>query len=144
MDHVAFFRKGSNFLNMILAREKTIESRWYKTKRAPWGRIHPGETIYFKNAGEPITAKATIQHILQITPLDKKKIHELLETYGKHICFDKDEIQNDVARLKDKNYCILLFLENPERIKPFTINKKGFGNQAAWITVPTIKKIQLS
>ena len=58
MDHVATMRKSWEFLPKILSGEKTIESRWLKNKSVPWGRVCIGDTIYFKNTGEPVTAKA--------------------------------------------------------------------------------------
>ena len=142
MDHIAFLRKKSNLLQKILTREKTIESRWYQTRRAPWGKIAPGETVYFKNAGEPITAKAIVKEVLQIFPLDEKKSFELLLQYSSQIGFNKDKIKGHVNELCEKKYCILILLENAQPIPAFTINKKGFGNQAAWISVEHIRQIR--
>ena len=42
---------------------------------------------------------------------------------------------------KKKNYCILVFLTNVEEINPFNIDKTGFGNACAWITLPDVRSI---
>jgi hypothetical protein len=38
---------------------------------------------------------------------------------------------------------MLIFLENPQKIEPFLINKKGYGAMASWIIVKNIKEIKI-
>lgn len=45
MDHVAILRKDWKLLPKILSGEKTIESRWYQTKRGSYNKIKEG-TLY--------------------------------------------------------------------------------------------------
>lgn len=138
MHHVAILNKQNQWLRKILAGEKTIESRWYQTKRAPWNNIKAGEIVYFKNSGEPISAKAEIEKVLLFNHPTEQEIHNLLKNYAKAICIDetyKKEYQK-------YNYIILIFLKNPQSIKPFHINKHGYGNMTAWITVEDIKDIK--
>jgi ASC-1-like (ASCH) protein len=45
-------------------------------------------------------------------------------------------------RFKNKKYCLLIFLETPKKIKPFEVDKKGFGLMAAWICVNSIEQIK--
>ncbi len=142
MHHVAIMKKSWDMIPKILNGEKTIESRWYKTKRAPWGYIAKGDIVYFKNSGDPITAQATVTHVLEfnfiLTPCFKK---EVVEKYAKSIGLSKDELEKAA---KVSNYCILIFLEKPKVIaKPFNIDKKGFGAPAAWITIENIKEIKM-
>ena len=54
MDHVAIMNKSWGLIPKILSGSKTIESRWYKTKRTPWDKIAKGDTVYFKNSGEQV------------------------------------------------------------------------------------------
>jgi len=44
---------------------------------------------------------------------------------------------------KDKKCCILVFLKNPQKVKPFSINKSGFGSMSSWMAVSNIKNIRL-
>ena len=69
MDHVAIVRKSWKLTDKILSGQKTIESRWYASRRAPWNRIRAGETVYFKNSGEPVTIKADVEKVLQFDNL---------------------------------------------------------------------------
>ena len=47
--HVAIMKKSWGLVEKILAGEKTVESRWYKSKCVPWDRIKPKDIIYFKD-----------------------------------------------------------------------------------------------
>ncbi|MBN1585024.1 hypothetical protein JW899_01520 [Candidatus Uhrbacteria bacterium] len=46
---------------------------------------------------------------------------------------------------RQPKYCVLLRLRSPKAVaKPFWIDKRGFGNAAAWLTVRDIKTIVMS
>ena len=136
MHHLAILSKKPNFLDLILKRKKTIESRWYQTKRTPWNKIKKGDVIFLKNSGEPVTARADVERVLQFD-LRHKRVKDIIDRYGKQICI------NSTKGLTNKNYCILIFLKNPKTIPKFNIDKSGYGNMSAWITVPNIKQITL-
>lgn len=138
MDHVAIMKLSWGFLPMILTGEKTIESRWYMNRSVPWGTINAGDRVYFKDSGEPVTAAANVSKVLEFENLTRRRIHEILVRYGRRDGIEKDEIPDYVDFFKDKKYCILVFLSNVRAVKPFEINKRGFGAMAAWLTVPHI------
>lgn len=140
MEHLAILDKKRKLLTKILTGEKTIESRWYKSKVAPWGNIHAGETIYFKESGDQVSVKAKISEVMQFY-LPQTNIPELLEKYHKEICFSRP-MSELVPWCKQRKYCILIRLKNVEPIEPFDINKKGFGLMAAWIMVDRIDQIK--
>lgn len=127
---------------MILSGEKTIESRWYMNRSSPWRRISAGDRVYFKDSGEPVTAVANVSKVLTFENLTPHCIHDILVKYGKKDGIEKDEIPDYVDFLKDKKYCILVFLSNARAVKPFEINKRGFGAMAAWLTVPHIDALR--
>ncbi len=136
-------KKSWGLLPKIFSGEKKIESRWYKSKHAPWDKIKPGERIFFKNSGEPVTLMAEVEKVLQFENLTPEKVDELLKTYGKNDGISDSEIPDFWERFKNKKYCLLVFLKNPQPVKPFEINKKGFGMMSAWITVEDISQIKL-
>jgi len=142
MHHVAIMKKSWGLLPKILAGKKIIESRWYLTRHKPWNTITPGDTIYFKNSGEPISARAEIKKVLQLEDLTPIKIKGILKEYGRQDGLSPTEIPTFYQLFKTKKYCLLIFLKNPRRIRPFKVNKAGFGAMAAWITVPNITKIK--
>ena len=134
MHHLAILSKKWKLLDLILNGQKTIESRWYQTKRTPWDNIKAGDVIFFKDSGEPVTARAEVSKVLQFE-LVNKSAEEIIKEYGKRICI------NSTKGLENKNYCILVFLKNPRRMPEFSINKKGYGLMSAWITVDNTQKL---
>jgi hypothetical protein len=139
MHHVAIMKKSWGLIPKILSGEKTIESRWYQTRRAPWDRVQQGDTIYFKNSGEPVSSTATVSNVLQFELHSYADAQKIVKEYGKEICM----INRDPKTWgKLPRYCILLFLTKPKSITLFDISKKGFGNANAWLTVPSINAIK--
>ncbi len=143
MEHLAIMKKSWKLSDKILSGEKTIESRWYKNKAPPWGKIYAGETVYFKNSGEPITIKAKVKQVIQYSSLTQEKVEEILKNYHLPIGIPADKIKTFSEQFKNKHYCILIFIKDPKKIEPFEINKKGFGNMAAWITIKSIENIKI-
>lgn len=142
VEHLAIMKKSWKLTRKILSGEKKIESRWYKSKRMPFGKIKKGEVIYFKDTGEPVTMKAEVEKVLQFADLTPDKVKDILEKYEKGIRIEN--IAESIERYKNKKYCLLIFLKKPQKIVPFRISKKGFGMMSAWITVPKISDIRIS
>ncbi len=138
MIHVAILKKSFKLLEKIKCGEKTIESRWYKFKRAPYDKIRIGDTIYFKDSGEPVSVVAEVSKVEQYNHLNEKKIISLLQLYGREICVPVSY----ASKLSGKQFCVLVWLNDVLSIEPFEIDKMGYGNMAAWITVDDIEKIK--
>ena len=65
-----------------------------------------------------------------------------MNKFGKDDGIEEELIPKFFERFKDKKYCMLIFLKNPVEVKPFEINKTGFGAMSAWITIPDVTKIK--
>lgn len=139
MDHIAIMNKRWKLIPKILSGEKTIESRWYQTRRTPWDKVKPGDVIYFKNAGEPVVAKATVSEVFQFQIEKRNDVEQIIRKYEKQVGIKNLDWLDTLPK-----YCILIGLKSPKPLKtPFSINKKGFGNAAAWLTVENIVKIKV-
>ena len=57
--------------------------------------------------------------------------------------FDKktQEIAKEKLAIHEIN-CIFIFLDRVQKIKPFEIDKTGFGAMAAWLIVDDLEKIK--
>lgn len=141
MHHIAIMKKSWGLIPKILSGEKTIESRWYRNRSAPWGRIGAGETVYFKNSGEPVSLKATVRRVLQFEGLMPSRVRALLQQYGAADGISRRDLAKFYTLFKDKKYCILIFLKNPQLVPPFAVDKRGFGSMAAWLTLPRVRKL---
>lgn len=144
MDHIAIMRKSWKLTDKILTGKKTIESRWYKAKHAPWDRIESGDTVYFKDSGEPIKIQAEVEKVIQLADLTEDKVRQIIDKYGKEDGIAIEDESFFFDRFKDKRYCMLIFLKNPKRIAHFSIDKKGYGMMCAWISIEDINKIKIS
>jgi hypothetical protein len=142
MEHIAIMRKSWGLTEKLLSGEKSMESRWYLSRHAPWNRISTGEPVYFKNSGEPVTIKATVAKVLQFEDLNQKKVKDILNRYWKVDGFEEEEVPEFFELFKDKRYCILLFLKDVKRVEPFNIDKSGFGMMSAWISLDDVNKIK--
>lgn len=142
MDHVAFMHKSWGFTGKIATGQKTIESRWYNVKYAPWERISPADTIYFKNSGEPITIQAEVEKVRYLSDLTPPKVQTILEHCANDMGIEEPDIQKFFELFKHKRYAILIYLNHARRIQPFEINKQGFGARSSWICIEHISKIK--
>jgi len=141
MDHVAIMKKSWRLVPKIVSGEKKIESRWYRNKSAPWGKIKSGDTVYFKNSSEPVIASAKVSNVMQFTLQNISETKDIVKKYGKKICLINS---NPSTWNKLPKYCILIFLKNAKYLnKPFNINKNGFGIGAAWLCIDNISEIKI-
>ncbi|HVX92955.1 MAG TPA: hypothetical protein VHA74_02460 [Candidatus Dojkabacteria bacterium] len=141
-DHVAIMKKSWGLTRKILSGEKIIETRWYKNKVQAWNKVKVGDTVYFKDSGEPVTIKAVVSKVEQFDNLDEKKIADLFKRYGEEDLGTK-EISEEIKKyVEGKKYSVIVWIKNPQLIEPFDIDKKGYGAMSAWLTVDNIEMIK--
>jgi hypothetical protein len=137
MEHIAFLKKWSGCLKSIMIWEKTIETRWYQTKKAPLNKVNKDDVIYFKE-WQNIELKSIVKDVIQYDNLDENKILEIFNLYWKEI----KASSFDISHFKNKKYWILIFLKDTEKIIPFQVDKEGFWNMCSWISIDSIDKIK--
>ncbi|MBX4189477.1 hypothetical protein KW785_02680, partial [Candidatus Parcubacteria bacterium] len=108
------------------------------TKRAPWDGIKKEEIIYFKNSGEPVIAEARVARVMQFQFKNIGEVRKVVKKYGKQIA-----LVNRNPKTWDSlpRYAVLIWLKRAEAVKPFNIDKTGFGSAAAWLTAKNFKKV---
>ncbi len=144
MEHIAIMKKSWGLTQKILSGQKKIESRWYKVKYAPWGKIKSGEIVYFKDSSASISIKTEVEKVIQFSNLTPEKVREILYRYGQVDGLDSNKLPEFFNLFKDKKYCMLIFLKNPKKIKPFNIDKSGFGAMSAWISIDDVNRIKVN
>lgn len=141
-EHIAIMKKSWGLTEKILTGGKTLESRWYLSKRAPWGVIRAGEKVYFKDSGEPVSIRATVSRVEHYEHLTPKAAGLLLEKIRKDDGIPLSKLGKYRKLFGNKKYCVLVYLVDPVRTRPFGINKKGFGAMSAWISVDSVDRIR--
>ena len=141
MDHLAIMRKSWDLTAKILSGEKTIETRWYKNKSAPWDKIKPRRYNFFQRLGLPRHNQGDRIKSRTISNLTDEKIQQLLSRYSAKD-LGTTNIPGEINYyVFGKKYCVIIHLMNPTKVRPFNISKKGFGAMAAWIIVDKIQRI---
>ena len=117
MHHLAILEKKRKLLERILSGEKSIESRWYKMKKTPYGMIKAGDTVYFKDSGDQVRVQARVERVLFFSDLTREKYQHILNQYADKICLQERNIDNYVKQ--KYNYITLVFLKDVKEIQPF-------------------------
>ncbi len=146
---IVIMKKRWHLLEKILSGQKTVESRWYNSRRCPYSinqpRIKPEDILLFKNSGEPITVKATVNKVEQY---DLQKLglntQQFIEKHLQHI---RDDLGINILNynklpkavknyITNKRYAIFIWFANVKKLKkPIYFNKSGYGMQNAWICI---------
>lgn len=142
MHHVAVMNKSWHLLPKILSGQKIIESRWYTHRCEAWNSVRAGDTVFFKNSGAQVTVRARVKRVMQFYALTPAKVKTILMRYGSGIGYES--FASIYRWAKCKTYCVLVFLEQAQATKPFSIDKAGFGSAAAWVSVRNIKEIKIA
>lgn len=143
MEHVAIMKKEWGLTQKVIDGTKTVESRWYKSKIAPWNKIKTGDFIFFKDSGSPVVVKATVTEVEQYDVMNNQ---QALNIMTKHALADLGtaDIPESVKNyITNKRYAIFIHFNNVEKIVPYDINKKGYGIQCAWMVVDLVDNIKV-
>jgi len=124
--HLVILKKP--YLEAILAGQKQIESRFTRTKRAYFGRVLPGDTLFLKESSGPVCATASVATVKNFQNLTPKQIIELKQKYNRQIC-GSDEYWQSKA---DCKFGLLVWLEEIQPMEPVRIGKKDWR---AWVVL---------
>lgn len=142
MHHIAILKKSWKLLPLIVNGTKTVESRWYKSKRAPWGKINAEDTIYFKDVGCKVSMTAMVKKVEHYEVSSDVEAKKLMQKYVFQDIGQHKITPELLAYISGKRYAIFIFLDQPKVLNhPFDITKKGFGMQSAWLCVKNIKQV---
>ena len=143
MDHLAIMKKNRWLTQRILTGQKTLETRRYMNKSAPWDKIKAGDTVYFKDSGSPVSVQAKVSKVEQFADLDEAKRQAILKKYSYADIGTATILPEILEYVKWKRYCIIIHLVSPCAVKSFEVDKTWYGNMAAWISLPSIEKIRI-
>ena len=132
--HLVILKK--QYLDAIIDGTKTVESRLLKGKSPPFGRVEPGDVLFFKQSSGPVRAIAIAGAVKSFKNLTPTKIAEIKSKYNKYI-LGSDEYWAGKA---DCAYCVLIRIESVEKIKPVRIDKKDWR---AWVVLTNEKSFGL-
>ena len=122
--HLAILKKP--YLDAILDGRKTIESRFTRTRRVPFGQISVGDKVFLKQSSGPICAEATVTAIEQFDNLTPEQITQIKKKYN-HLIKGSNEYWHSKENCR---FGVLVWLKDVKPIEPIQINKKDWR---AWV-----------
>ena len=124
--HLVILKKP--YLEAILDGRKRIESRFSKTRRYAFGRVLPGDKLFFKISSGPVCAVATVAAVKNFENLTPEQIIEIKQQYN-HLIGGADEHWQNRA---DCKFGFLVWLKDVRAIEPVRIHKKDWR---AWVVL---------
>lgn len=107
------------YLGRIFHGKKTIESRFSKTRVAPYHRIEAGHIILLKQSSGPVQGIANVSSVRFYGPLKPGEAERLIQEWREGLCVDDDWIQ----RKRDSAYGSLIFLDRVIQLRPIPVKK---------------------
>lgn len=127
--HVAIF--SPPFLDLILEGRKTVEGRFSKVRRAPFGVVNEGDTVLMKDSGGPVRGSFLVAKVESFGNLTPEKLKEIETRYSASLCADADPEywkKRCVCR-----YATLLHIAEPRSFgQPFSFSKK---DRRGWVVL---------
>ena len=124
--HVAILKRP--YLKLILAGQKTVESRLTRTAQPPFGCIEPGERIFLKASSGPFMATAIAGKIEQHDKLEPYDILRLRVLHDKAVC--GDDAYWEMKR--DSRFAVFVELT---QVEPIEAGPKYPKSMRAWHVV---------
>lgn len=120
MKHLAIFKGEAG--EKILRGEKTIESRFSRTKSVPFGAISSGDLVYIKPSGKEIIGEFRVKKVLFFDGLDQIDLEDLKNRYNKELNVDGGYWEKN----KNCRYGTIIFIGDSSRFitSPIRIPKK--------------------
>jgi hypothetical protein len=125
---------------------KRIETRFSNSRRAPFGRVRPGDLVVFKISGGKVLGAAAITRVRQYDHLTPAQVAEIRRRYGPLICAPPAYWRSR----RNRRYAVLIWLARlgpPPPLQPprqygngwlvlGPAEHLGFARHKAWQTRP--------
>ncbi|MBA7590280.1 hypothetical protein ES708_32393 [subsurface metagenome] len=124
--HLVILKKP--YVDAILDGRKTIESRFTKIKRAPFGQVSVGDKLFLKISSGPVCATAEVAAVKNFENLTSQKISELRQQYNRQILAGDDYWESK----SDSRFGFLIWLGAVKPMEPVYVKKKDWR---AWVVL---------
>ncbi|MGE5376420.1 MAG: hypothetical protein ACM3XO_15280 [Bacteroidota bacterium] len=140
MDHVVYVDAKAGELERLLAGEKTMIVRGAAGRKLPYGRVQPGDRLYFiRNNGDGIVqASAVVTEVTNSEKLTEKQSADLLKASQSKLSLTPGQIK----RWAGKRYLVLIEVTDVHPTGSFTIDRSSYGNMDDWLLVEKIEKVR--
>lgn len=140
MDHIVYLDAQSGELENLLSGRKTMIIRGATGRKLPYGRVNPGDVLYFinNNAEGTVRAKAVVANVHNSDKLTEPESRELVEKNQSKLHLTDKQMK----RWAGKRYLVLIQVSDIKTVTPFAIDKSGYGNMDDWLPVEKITAVR--
>ena len=138
MDHVVYLDAAAKELELLLSAQKTMIIRGATGRKIPYGKVIPGDTLYFinNNAEGIIRAKANVKSVFSSEKLSEQESTQLIDQHQNKLQLTKKQL----GRWSGKRYLVLIEVSDMQWVEPFRIDKNDYGNMDDWLPVEDIEE----
>jgi hypothetical protein len=139
VDHVVYTDAKADELSKIMSGTKTMILRGAAGRKLPYGRVDSGDVLYFiENDGRGLVqGQAVVKNVLNSEKLTPEESAAMVEEYQGLLQFTEKQFK----RWAGKRYLVLIEIEGPEPVEPFSVDKSEYGNMDDWLPVGDIKTV---
>lgn len=141
MEHVVYLDTQSGEMENLLVGKKTMIVRGAAGRKLPYGRVNPGDILYFlNNDGKGLVqARAKVCQVLNSEPLTPEASQKLLADHQDALQLTEKQQQ----RWRGKRYLVLITVDAIQELEPFQIDRSGYGNMDDWLPVGDIHSVKI-
>ncbi len=122
------------FLDLILKKEKTIETRFTKVKCPPFQKVQEGDVILLKQSGGLVVGEMVAAKVAYFSNITPEKMEEL-KKYSSEICAGYEP--NFWEKRKNARYISFIHIASVKKYeKPYPYLKK---DRRAWLALNKAK-----
>ena len=140
MDHVVYLDAKAGELDNLLSGKKTMIIRGATGRKLPYGKVNTGDKLYLinNNAEGTIKAMAVVSSVFNSEKMNREESVDLITKNQNKLLLNSIQFK----RWAGKRYVVLIEVDTIDEVKPFTIDKSGYGNMDDWLPVGSIEKVK--
>lgn len=140
MDHVVYLDYKAKELENLRKGIKTMIIRGAMGRKFPYGKVEPGERLFFiENKGDGlIKASAIVSDVFNSDQLTNEESIKLVGDHQNKLLLDNGLLK----RFGGKRYLTLITIKDFRETENFKIDRSKFGNMDDWLPVGNIEKVK--
>lgn len=140
MDHIVYVDAKARELEKLLSGEKTMIVRGAAGRKLPYGRVEPGDCLFFiVNNGEgTVRASAAVSNVFNSEKLTEEQSAALLRNSQSKLNLTPEQVK----RWSGKRYLVLIEVTQVRAIDPFAVDRSEYGNMDDWLLVNNIESVR--
>ncbi len=141
MDHVVYLDAKAKEMESLRSGTKTMIIRGAAGRKMPYGRVNPGDVLYFinNNAEGVVKGRASVKEVFHSDKMTKDESVMLVEKHQDSLRLTPGQYK----RWAGKRFLVLIEVQDVEQLAPFPIDKSEYGNMDDWLPVEDIDRVRM-